>query len=69
MDANTTTPRRDSHAMAILGPELYSRLQNTRVLLVGAGGIGCELRKRISFCHKSTVAKYIFFHENENCPQ
>lgn len=36
---------RSTHAAAILGPELYSRLPNTRVLLVGAGGIGCELRE------------------------
>lgn len=36
---------RGTHAAAILGPELYSRLPNTRVLLVGAGGIGCELRE------------------------
>jgi len=34
---------RGTHTAAILGPELYSRLPNTRVLLVGAGGIGCEL--------------------------
>ena len=36
---------RSTHARAILGPELYARLANTNVLLVGAGGIGCELRK------------------------
>lgn len=34
---------RGTHTAAILGPELYSRLPNTRILLVGAGGIGCEL--------------------------
>ena len=34
---------RGTYAAAILGPDLYSRLPNTRVLLVGAGGIGCEL--------------------------
>lgn len=34
---------RGTHVAAILGPELYSRLPNTRILLVGAGGIGCEL--------------------------
>ena len=39
------TMARGAHAAAILGPELYSRLPNTRVLLVGAGGIGCELCK------------------------
>jgi ubiquitin-like 1-activating enzyme E1 B len=36
---------RGTHAAAILGPELYSRLPNIRILLVGAGGIGCELRE------------------------
>ena len=36
---------RSTHARAILGPELYAQLANTNVLLVGAGGIGCELRK------------------------
>jgi hypothetical protein len=36
---------RSAHAMAVLGPELHASLPNTRVLLVGAGGIGCELCK------------------------
>ncbi|KAH8103415.1 hypothetical protein BXZ70DRAFT_1055295 [Cristinia sonorae] len=46
----TTPPgssRRSSHAEAILGPELSARLPQTKVLLVGAGGIGCELLKNI----------------------
>ncbi|KAI0693160.1 hypothetical protein BC835DRAFT_1508132 [Cytidiella melzeri] len=34
---------RTSHATAILGPELAARLPEVKVLLVGAGGIGCEL--------------------------
>ncbi|KII85453.1 hypothetical protein PLICRDRAFT_115957 [Plicaturopsis crispa FD-325 SS-3] len=38
---------RTSHAQAILGPELHARLPKTKVLLVGAGGIGCELLKNI----------------------
>ncbi|KAI0646080.1 hypothetical protein C8Q79DRAFT_960915 [Trametes meyenii] len=38
---------RTIHARAILGQELYGRLPNTKVLLVGAGGIGCELLKNI----------------------
>ncbi|KAJ8592554.1 hypothetical protein M405DRAFT_787349 [Rhizopogon salebrosus TDB-379] len=38
---------RSTHAHAILGPELCARLSETRVLLVGAGGIGCELLKNI----------------------
>jgi len=39
----STAQGRGTHAKAILGPELYSKLAETRVLLVGAGGIGCEL--------------------------
>ncbi|KAF8550035.1 hypothetical protein OG21DRAFT_1488092 [Imleria badia] len=38
---------RYAHAEAILGPELVSRLADTKVLLVGAGGIGCELLKNV----------------------
>ncbi|OJT14808.1 Ubiquitin-activating enzyme E1-like [Trametes pubescens] len=38
---------RSLHAKAILGQELYGRLSHTKVLLVGAGGIGCELLKNI----------------------
>ncbi|KAH0826390.1 hypothetical protein J3R83DRAFT_5358 [Lanmaoa asiatica] len=36
---------RYTHAEAILGSEFVSRLADTNVLLVGAGGIGCELRQ------------------------
>jgi ubiquitin-like 1-activating enzyme E1 B len=38
---------RSTHAHAILGPELCARLSETKVLLVGAGGIGCELCKSL----------------------
>ena len=41
----STAKHRSAHARAILGPELYAQLAHTNVLLVGAGGIGCELRK------------------------
>ncbi|KAH7908705.1 hypothetical protein BJ138DRAFT_1103289 [Hygrophoropsis aurantiaca] len=44
---NLSRAGRSTHAQAILGPELYARLPNTKVLLVGAGGIGCELLKNI----------------------
>ncbi|KZP02367.1 hypothetical protein FIBSPDRAFT_970087, partial [Athelia psychrophila] len=38
---------RTRHVEATLGPELCARLPQTNVLLVGAGGIGCELLKNI----------------------
>ena len=45
----STAKARTAHARAILGPELHDQLSSTRVLLVGAGGIGCELRESILF--------------------
>jgi hypothetical protein len=39
----STARARTAHAKAILGPELHAQLPHTKVLLVGAGGIGCEL--------------------------
>jgi len=34
-----------SHSEALLGPELFKLVRQTPILVVGAGGIGCELRK------------------------
>ncbi|TRM57404.1 hypothetical protein BD626DRAFT_213035 [Schizophyllum amplum] len=43
----STAARRTAHAKAVLGEELHSKLADTKVLLVGAGGIGCELLKNV----------------------
>ena len=48
---------RTRHAAAILGPELAARLPETKLLLVGAGGIGCELRE----CHMSFLLGIFLF--------
>jgi molybdopterin/thiamine biosynthesis adenylyltransferase len=39
---------RHAYSRAILGEELFTRLTNARVLIVGAGGIGCELLKTLA---------------------
>ncbi|RXW14381.1 hypothetical protein EST38_g11468 [Candolleomyces aberdarensis] len=43
----STAQGRGTHAKAILGPELYAKLADIHVLLVGAGSIGWELLKNI----------------------
>ena len=40
---SSTQCLRSTHARAILGSESHDRLWRLKVLLVGAGGIGCEL--------------------------
>ncbi|ORZ00085.1 hypothetical protein BCR42DRAFT_201743 [Absidia repens] len=37
----------DKNNKLILGAELYSKVSSSRVLMVGAGGIGCELLKNL----------------------
>ncbi|KAI0794797.1 hypothetical protein C8Q75DRAFT_747457 [Abortiporus biennis] len=45
--SSSSSTRRYTHARAVLGPDLAARLPETKVLLVGAGGIGCELLKNV----------------------
>jgi len=62
----STAKARNAHAKAVLGTELHSRLANTSVLLVGAGGIGCELRAVLTFKAELYATKTLF--SKEHCP-
>jgi ubiquitin-like 1-activating enzyme E1 B len=36
---------RSTSVQALLGPDTFEKVKNTKILVVGAGGIGCELRE------------------------
>lgn len=40
------TMQRESHIRTLYGQDFSSQIKNTRILIVGSGGIGCELCKQ-----------------------
>lgn len=56
VDSASSIRSRSVHAKAVLGPVVYDRLADLKVLLVGAGGIGCELCTSICLFTRNDTA-------------
>jgi ubiquitin-like 1-activating enzyme E1 B len=45
---------RSTSVQALLGADTFEKVKNTKILVVGAGGIGCELRESSTWLTRGT---------------
>lgn len=53
--------KRYSYLIPILGEELFHKINTSKILVIGAGGIGCELLKNLVMMGIESILLYYAF--------
>lgn len=51
---------RYNYIKKIIGEELFTKINKSKILVIGAGGIGCELLKNLVMIGIESIILYIF---------